>query len=317
MNPEISVVVPSYGCLDCLETLCARLDRVLRGLVETYEIVIVDDRSPDNSWQLVERLAQQYPVVRGVRLSRNFGQQIAITAGLGAARGNFVVVMDCDLQDPPERIPDLYAEIQKGYDLVMARRISRSHSPFRVLGAKLYFALLSRMTGARIDGSYGAFSMLSRKVVDAFLRFRERERHYVLILRWLGFNVGTVEYEHEERHAGRSSYDFVRLLRHALGGVFFHSGIVLTWIMHAGLFFTSCSFLLGGYFIFRHLTSTSLPGWTSLVVAILFSTGLILASIGAVGLYVSRIFEMSKDRPIYIVDTECGCSPEHEARERN
>lgn len=308
-------MVPSYGCLGCLEALCARLDSVLRGLVDTFEVVIVDDRSPDNSWQLVERLAQQYPNVRGIRLSRNFGQQIAITAGLEAAGGRYVVVMDCDLQDPPERIADLYAEIRRGYDLVMARRISRSHSAFRQMGAKLYFGLLSRVTGERLDGAYGAFSMLSRKVVDAFLRFGERERHYVLILRWLGFHVGTIEYEHEERHAGRSSYNLIRLLKHALGGVFFHSGILLTWIMYAGLFFTVCSFILGGYFVFRHVFSTSLPGWTSLVVAILFSTGLILASIGAVGLYVSRIFEMAKTRPLYIVDSQCGCASSSQHRE--
>jgi len=308
VNPEISVVVPSYGCLGCLEELCVRLDKVLRSLVPSFEIVIVDDRSPDNSWPLVEALASRFEHVRGVRLSRNFGQQIAITAGLQASRGNYAVVMDCDLQDPPERIPDLYHEIKKGYDLVLARRVARSHSAFRVYAARAYFALMSRMTGQTLDGSYGAFSILSRKVVDAFLRFSERERHFILILRWLGFSSGTIEYAHEERHAGRSSYNLIKLIRHAFGGMFFHTSILLTWIMYAGLFFTFTSFMTGGYFIYRHLASTSLPGWTSLFVAVLFSTGLILASLGAVGLYVSRIFEMAKGRPMYIVDKECGCT---------
>lgn len=306
-TPEISVVIPSYGCRDCLAALCARLDDVLRALVTSFEIVIVDDRSPDNSWPVVETLAAQYPTLRGVRLSRNFGQQIAITAGLEASRGKTVVVMDCDLQDPPERIPDLYHELQKGYDLVMAKRVERTHSAFRVLAAKTYYSLMRKLTGETIDGSYGSFSILSRKVVDAFLLFGERERHYIAILWWLGFNRGTIEYAHADRAAGNSAYGLGRLIRHALSGMFFHTSKFLNWIMYVGLFFTVTSFATGVYFIFRHFVAGSLPGWTSLVVAILFSTGLILASLGAVGLYISRIFEMSKGRPLYVVDRECGC----------
>jgi polyisoprenyl-phosphate glycosyltransferase len=304
---DVSVVVPSYGCIGCLEELCARLEQVLGGLVPSHEIVLVDDRSPDNSWPLVQALSQRYANVRGVRLSRNFGQQLAITAGLEAALGERVIVMDCDLQDPPERIPDLLAEYEKGYDLVLARRIVRTHSLFRRTGAKLYFALVSRLTGVTTDGSYGTFSILSRKVVTEFLRFKERDRHYLFILRWLGFNAGSIEYVHEERHAGVSSYNLVRLLKHAFSGVFFHSAVMLNWIMYVGLFLTCVSFLTGAFLIYRFLVSAALPGWTSLAVAILLSTGLILASIGTVGLYVARLFEIAKGRPLYVVDTECGC----------
>lgn len=307
VTPEISVVVPSYGCRDCLQALCARLTDVLSALVPSFEIILVDDRSPDASWPIIEGLAQQYRAVRGIRLSRNFGQQIAITAGLEASRGNYVVVMDCDLQDPPERIPDLYREVRKGHDLVMAKRVERTHSAFRLAAAKAYYALMHRLTGQAVDGQYGAFSILSRKVVTAFLAFRERERHYILILSWLGFDRGTIEYAHTTRHAGRSSYNFLKLLKHALGGMFFHTSVFLNWIVYVGLFFTAASFGAGTYFIYRYFVSASLPGWTSLVVAVLFSTGLILASIGAVGLYISRIFEMSKGRPLYVVDRQCGC----------
>ncbi|PLQ01529.1 glycosyltransferase family 2 protein [Cupriavidus pauculus] len=310
-TPEISVVVPSYGCLGCLDELCERLDTVLKSLQKSYEILIVDDRSPDNSWPLTESLAQRYEAVRGIRLSRNFGQQLAITAGLEKARGEYVIVMDCDLQDPPERIPDLLAEIQKGYDLVLARRTERTHSVFRQVSAKIYFKILHFLTGDVPDGSYGTFSILSRKVVDAFLRFGERERHYLFILRWLGFRCGTIEYAHGDRFAGSSSYNVLGLIKHALGGIFFQTSIFLTWIIYIGLSFTAISFAGGCFFIYRHLVSTSLPGWTSLFVAILFATGLVLASVGAVGLYVARIFEMTKGRPIYIVDRECGCGESH------
>lgn len=308
--PEISVVVPSYNCLGCLEELCRRLYGVLEDLVPSFEIVIVDDRSPDNSWPLVEALSQRFPAVRGVRLSRNFGQHLAITAGIERSRGKYVVLMDCDLQDPPERIPDLYAEIQRGYDLVLAKRIERSHSRLRTLPAKVYFALLSRLTEEPIDGSYGTFSILSRRVADAFLRFTERDRHFLFILRWLGFNCGTIEYTHADRFEGRSSYSLLKLLKHAVQGMFFQTSVFLTWIAYIGIFFTIASFALGAFFIYRYLVQSALPGWTSLVVAILFATGLILASIGVVGIYISRIFEMSKGRPIYIVDRECGCSAE-------
>lgn len=312
--PEISVVVPSYGCRECLTALCERLDSVLHQLVPSFEIVIVDDRSPDNSWPVVEALAQRYPAVRGIRLSRNFGQQIAMTAGLDASLGNYVVVMDCDLQDPPELIPDLYRELQKGYDLVMAKRVERSHSGFRVFAAKAYYGLMHWLTGETMEGAYGSFSILSRKVVKAFLRFNERERHYIFILRWLGFNRGTIEYMHAEREAGHSAYSLGKLIRHALGGMFFQTSAFLNWIMYAGLFFTFASFAGGAYFIYRHFVVGSLPGWTSLVVAVLFSTGMILASVGAVGLYISRIFEMSKGRPLYIVDRECGCNAQQASR---
>lgn len=310
-SPEISVVVPSYGCLGCLDELCARLDAVLRSLTPAYEIIIVDDRSPDNSWPLTESLAERYEAVRGIRLSRNFGQQMAITAGLESSRGDYVVVMDCDLQDPPERIPDLLVEIRKGYDLVLARRAERAHSAFRLLAAKLYFRILRGLTGEKMEGSYGTFSILSRKVVDAFLQFSERERHYLFILRWLGFRCGTIDYAHEERFAGRSAYNLKTLVKHALGGLFFQTSVFLTWIVYAGLFFTALSFVGGCFFIYRHLVSSSLPGWTSIIVAILFATGLILASVGMVGLYTARIFEMAKGRPNYVVDSECGCGQSH------
>ncbi|CAM2141538.1 polyisoprenyl-phosphate glycosyltransferase [Pararobbsia alpina] len=306
-RPDISVVVASYNCLDCLEALCTRVERVLTPLVGSFEIVLVDDRSPDNSWPLIETLSQRFPQVRGVRLSRNFGQHIAITAGIAHARGDRVVLMDCDLQDPPEMITDLIKEMDKGYDLILARRVERTHSAFRKVGAKLYFSLMSKLTGTRIDGSYSTLSILSRRVADAFLEFPERDRHYLFILRWLGFNAGTIEYAHAERHAGESAYTIRHLFKHALDGMFFQTSVFLNWIVQAGLFFTLASVLLGCYFIYRYLAASALPGWTSLAVAILFSTGLILASVGAVGLYVSRIFEAAKGRPLYVVDRECGC----------
>jgi polyisoprenyl-phosphate glycosyltransferase len=207
------------------------------------------------------------------------------------------------MQDPPEKIPELYAKLKEGYDLVLTRRSERSHSSFRLLASKIYFRLMSRLTQERIDGSYGAFSILSRKVIDAFLQFGERERHYLFIVRWLGFNIGTVEYEHRERTIGSSSYSLSRLLRLALDGMFFQATVLLRWIVTIGLLFSVFGVLLAMFFIYRYFAYGSVAGWTSVVVLILVCTGVIVSSLGVIGLYVGRIFDQSKERPLYIVDT--------------
>jgi polyisoprenyl-phosphate glycosyltransferase len=301
--PTFSVVVPVYGCAECLEPLCSRLEAVLAAITSRFEIILVDDRSPDHAWRTIRELQDTYPAVKGLRLSRNFGQQIAISAGLAAAEGDYAVVMDCDLQDPPERIPDLYTKLRQGYDLVLARRAKRTHSPLRLAAARLYFAVLSRLAEERIDGSYGAFSLLSRKVIDAFLRFNERERHYLFILRWLGFNMGSVEYEHEERAVGRSSYSFARLLRLAIDGVFFQATVLLRWIVTLGLLFALLGLVLAGFFIYNYFAHGSVVGWTSVAVLILICTGVILFSVGVIGLYVGKIFDQVKGRPLHVIDT--------------
>jgi polyisoprenyl-phosphate glycosyltransferase len=301
-SPTFSVVIPVYGCAACLDILCSRLEQSLSFITRRYEIILVDDRSPDNAWLAIIKLQAGNPAIKGVRLSRNFGQQIAISAGLAASRGDYAVVMDCDLQDPPEKIPELYAKLKEGYDLVLARRSERSHSPVRLLMSKAYFSLLSRLTEEGIDGSYGAFSILSRKVIDAFLQFGERERHYLFILRWLGFNIGTVEYEHQGRPIGRSSYSTSRLLRLAINGVFFQATVLLRWIVTIGLLFSVCGVALAMFFIYQYFARGSLVGWTSLAVLILICTGVIVSSLGAIGLYVGRIFEQVKERPLYVID---------------
>lgn len=302
--PTISVVIPVYGCLSCLDILCQQLETSLRTITEHFEIILVDDRSPDNWWSQIAMLQNRYPSVTGVRLSRNYGQQIAITAGLAAARGDYTVVMDCDLQDSPSLIPELYAKLQEGgYDLVLAKRVERNHSGFRLLAAKLYFGLLSKLADEPIDGSYGAFSILSRKVVDSFLLFEEKERHYLFILRWLGFNMGSIDVVHQERHSGRSSYTLDGLIRLALDGVLFQATVMLRWIVSLGFLFAFSGIASAGYFIWQYLYYTSLPGWTSLIVLTLVSTGVLLISLGIIGLYVGRIFDQAKQRPLYVVDT--------------
>ena len=298
----LSIVVPVYGCASCLEPLCQRIDRVLSEGGRDYELIFVDDRSPDHAWTAILDLQKRYERITGVRLSRNFGQHIAISVGLAQAHGDYAVVMDCDLQDPPEIIPQLTAKIGEGYDLVLARRVQRNHSIFRVLAAKAYFRLLELLTGVSVDGSYSAFSILSRKVIDHYLLFDERERHYLFILHWLGFHIGTIDYEHQKRFAGRSSYSLRSLFRHAVDGVFFQATVLLRWIVGLGVIYALLGLLLAGYFVYHYFIRGSLPGWTSLVVLVLLSTGAVLISLGVIGQYVGKIFDQTKGRPLYVID---------------
>jgi polyisoprenyl-phosphate glycosyltransferase len=299
---SMSVVVPVYGCASCLDALCKQLQVTLQAMTERFEIILVDDRSPDDSWSQLSALQDQYPAVKGIRLSRNYGQQIAITAGLASAQGDFAVVMDCDLQDPPSLIPDLLAKIREGYDLVVARRIERNDSSFRLLASRVYFWLISLLTKMPVNATEGAYSILSRKVIDSFLLFEEKERHYLFILRWLGFRMGAIEYVHQERHSGKSSYRLGTLIRLAIDGILFQATGLLRWIVGLGFLFAFFGMGIAIYLVWQRLTHTGLPGWTSLIVLILICTGVILVSLGIIGLYIGKIFDQAKQRPLYVVD---------------
>ncbi len=308
-NPiELSIVVPVYGCADCLVPLHARVMEAAAQAVpaDRIELILVDDCGPDNSWQVIEHLARKDPRVRGVRLSRNFGQHMAITAGLAQARGAWTMVMDCDLQDPPELIPAFYAKAREGSDIVLGRRITRNHGAFRKAAAAVYFRLLSSLSGEHINGAYGTFSILSRQVVQEFLKFQDRDRHYLFIVHWLGFRRSEIDYELSERFAGRSSYSLALLIRHAVDGLFFQTTRLLHWIVYTGLGIAALGFLAAFFFIYRYLVGTMLPGWTSLIVVLLIMSGITLVSIGGLGLFVARMFEQVKARPLFIVAENIG-----------
>ncbi len=301
---EISVVVPVFNSEECVDELYRRISTTLGSLDVSYEIVLVDDSSPDGSWNRIAQIARRDVAVKGFRLSRNFGQHAAITAGLSHATGRWAVVMDCDLQDPPEDIPRLYAEAHKGCDIVLAKRSGRRHSAFRRLAARAYFRTLSLFNRAPFQHEYGSFSLISRRVIDAFLAVPDRDRHYLLILYWLGFTVRSIEYEHGDRLAGGSTYTLRKLLRHAVEGVFFQTTVFLRWIVYLGLGLSLLGFLYAGWLVMRYLFWSAFPGWTSLAVLILVIGGVVTASIGIVGLYIGKIFEQVKQRPLYVVSDQ-------------
>src|SRR5581483_8146232 len=300
-----SVVVPVYGCVGCLDDLHRRLTTTLDSLGQEYELLFVEDRGEDGSWEKLCELSRSDRRVKAFRLSRNFGQHAAITAGLSKAAGRWIVVMDCDLQDPPEEIPRLFAKAMEGYDIVLARRLRTGGTPWprRVL-SRGYFVLVRLLTGADINGEYGSFSLISEKVADAFMRFRDHNRHYLLILYWLGFERTSIEYSLARRARGRSSYSFGRLLRHAVEGVFFTTTVLLRWVVYFGFVVSFCGAGAAVYLVVARASGHAYPGWTSLFVLVVVLGGVIIASTGVIGLYVGQVFDEARDRPLFVIDRE-------------
>jgi dolichol-phosphate mannosyltransferase len=297
----LSVVIPVYGCASALRQLHERLSKALPELTGDYEVIYVDDRAPDGSWQILREIAERDPHVIACQLSRNFGQQIAITVGLEQCSGDHVVVMDCDLQDPPELIGRLLATAQDGFDIVFAKRKSAYRSSFRSLAGRLYFRLLSLLSGSKFDEELGAFSIISRRVVQAFLRFRERDRHYLMILYWLGFEATTIEYDRQIRSVGESSYGIRKLILMGLSGMFFTTTKLLHWVVYVGFALAAAGGLLALYYVIHWFVDRTIPGWTSLIVVQLLVGGLIILSVGITALYIGKIFEASQQRPLYVL----------------
>lgn len=304
----LSIVVPVFGCVDCLDTLYRRL-QALHDLCDELEIVFVDDRSEDGAWERLRTMARGDPCVRAVRLSRNFGQSAAITAGIARASGDVVILMDCDLQDSPEDVPQLLTKALEGYDVVFSRRAARSQPVLRRVAARAYFRIRNRLLGLDIDPDLGSLMLMRRAVADAFLTIRDRDRHHALLLHWLGFRRAYVDLPHNPRHAGRSSYTLRKLLASAVDGMFFQTSVLLRWIVYlgftvVGMGAASMVFLVAFYFLVQPA-----PGWTSLVVLLLFIGGFIILSLGISALYIGKVFEQVKDRPLFIVDEEVTATP--------
>jgi polyisoprenyl-phosphate glycosyltransferase len=300
---ELSVVIPVYGCRGCLAALHERLTTTLEALTPSYEIVFVDDRSRDGAWDVLVSMARLDSHVRAIRLSRNFGQHVAITAGLTESTGRWTVVMDCDLQEPPEVIPQLYAKAREGFEIVLTTRVSRSQRRWRKLAARAYFGVQNFVLGTDVGPNHGTLSILSRKAVAAFLSVTGREREYLLILSWLGFDPAIVTFAQEDRHEGRSAYTLRGLLRLSMDGLLFQTTRLLRWVVYVGFGIAGAGLVLATYFVAVYLTDErSPPGYTSIAVLLLLLSGFIITSLGVVALYVGRIFEQGKGRPLYVVD---------------
>ena len=301
--PEISVVTPAYRCQACIPELHRRLTESLSRLTDSYEIIFVDDASPQQDWQVIAALAQRDPRVKAIKFSRNFGQHYAITAGLDHASGDWVVVMDCDLQDQPEEIEKLYRKAQEGYDIVLARRHERNDSIYRKLSSSLFSLLYNYLGDIKVDNSVANFSISSRQVMDYVRRFRERNRSFPIFLNEVGFPCAYVDVEHAARFAGKSSYSFARLVDLAIQCIVSRSNKPLRLSIRFGFALAFLSLLFGSVILIRYfIFEANVHGWTSLAVLISFLGGLGFANLGILGLYLGKVFDEVKGRPLYCVE---------------
>lgn len=300
--PTLSIVSPVYGCADCLGELCARIGQVLQAAGLDYEIVLVCDASPDASWARMRELASTDPRIRGVRFSRNFGQHVAISAGLKLARGQWVVVLDCDLQDQPEAIPALYQQALQGHDAVVAARKDRQDGWFKRLGSRAFYAVLSYLTGEAQDASTANYGIYSRRLVDTLNSMPESGRFFPLMVRWTGFARTTMEVQHAARCSGRSGYTLLKMLRLAQDVITSYSDRPLRLLAGLGLAFSAISLLFAAYSIWRWFAGDiAVAGFTSIIASIWLVGGVVIACLGVVGLYVGRIFNETKRRPHFVI----------------
>jgi len=300
--PYISVVTPVYRAEGCLEELYRRLVAALSGITQDFEIIMVEDCGGDRSWEIINELARKDPRVKGIQFSRNFGQHYGITAGLDHCDGDWVVVMDCDLQDRPEEIPRLHAKAREGYEVVIARRAQSGGPPSRSLTSWLFYKLFSWLADMEYDGQAGNYRMISRKVVARLRQMREQLRFFGALLNWMGFPTATIDVQHDGRHEGRSTYTPAKLWRLASETIIAYSDKPLRLAVRFGFVLAALAFLYGIYIVVQAaLYGSPITGWASLIVSIYFIGGVIIAILGVIGIYLGKTFDEAKKRPLYIV----------------
>lgn len=298
---DISVVIPVYGCRSALSELHRRLVETLEGMDKTFEIILVNDCCPQGSWEEIEKICAIDRRVIGLNLSRNFGQIQAITAGLDQSCGDWVVVMDCDLQDRPESIPLLYEKAQEGYDVVFAQREGRKDSGITKLLSKAFYKVYDYFTDGNYDSSISNFSISCRVVVDSYCRMREHHRAYTIFIKWLGFKQVHIPLPADERFEGESSYNFKKKMVLAADIITAQSDKPLRFSITLGFAIALLAFVFLVYLVINYFANPgTLVGWTSTVGAVFLMGGLILMAIGVVGIYVGNIFNEVKDRPLYV-----------------
>ncbi len=299
----ISIVAPVFNEHGTLEELHRRLTATLAEL-GPYEIVLVDDGSIDGSWERLLELAARDRHLRLLRLSRNFGHQAALSAGLDAARGEAIVLMDADLQDPPEVIPQLVAKWREGFDVVYAVRSDREGEPrLRLASISLFYGLLHRITATSIPQNAGDFRLLSRRAADAIAAMPERARFLRGMTRWIGYRQTGVPYRREARYAGESKYPTRKLVRLAFDGITSFSTAPIKLVTAIGFaLVVFCVGVLAWTLYVRFFTDNPPQGWTSVIAVVLLLGGVQLLSLGVIGQYVARIFDETKQRPLYFVE---------------
>ena len=311
--PHISVVAPVYREEGNVAEFCRRVSAAVAAITGDYEIILVEDGGGDNSWAVIRQEAAKNSRVKGLKFSRNFGQHYAITAGLDVADGDWTVVMDSDLQDRPEVIPELYAKAQAGFDVVFVARQDRPESWTYHLLQRVFYGIFRYLVGSEYNPKHGNFSIISRKVLNDFRELHENLRFYGGILFWLGYPHASIPAQHGRRYAGRSVYSLGKRIKLAAAIIVAHSDRPLHFSVGLGFAMALLSFLYGMYIVGRaFLGAVAIQGWASLIVSVYFVGGMLMLMLGIIGIYVGKMYNETKDRPLYIVSEHVGFSDRKE-----
>ncbi|MBV9564996.1 MAG: glycosyltransferase family 2 protein [Bradyrhizobium sp.] len=304
-DPQLtwSFVIPVYGSPESLAPLCNRIREVCTGM--RYELILVDDRCPKGSWEEIARLTATDPAILGIRLSRNFGQHAAIQAGLSRAKGEWIIVMDCDLQDRPEEVPRLWSRALEGFDIVRARRLIRNDPIHRRLLSRAFYAFFSYLTDTDQNPEFSNFGIYNRRVIETITSWEEESKYFPAIVSWVGFSQSTLSVEQDSRFEGRSSYTFRKLLALGLNVIVGFSDKPLKVVMASGFLIALLSFGMAFFVLIAHLLGTlTVRGWASMTLSLFFVAGCQMFVVGLTGLYVGRILVETKGRPTFIIDCE-------------
>ena len=300
---EISIVSPVYQAATIVPRLVEEILHHASAITPSFEIILVEDGSTDESWNAIRAACDKDGRVTGIKLSRNFGQHYAITAGLSAATGRWIVVMDCDLQDRPDQIALLYQTALNGHDTVCAQRTARSDSALKQLSSRLFYRLFSYLTETKQDASVANFGIYNRKVINAILSMNDSTRYFPSMVQWVGYRQTRVTVLHATRFEGKTTYNLRKLIRLAANNIISFSDKPLRLVVLSGIAISGISFLIGAaYFSGNLLGLITVPGYTSIIVSIWLIAGMIIFVLGVVGLYVGKTFEKVKMRPNYLVD---------------
>jgi polyisoprenyl-phosphate glycosyltransferase len=302
-TPEISIISPVYKAEKIVEKLVEEIQRTLSKINCSYEIILVDDGSPDNSWDKMLEISNRFDSVKSIKLSRNFGQHPAIMAGLSQTKGDWIVVMDCDLQDQPKEILKLYEKAKEGFDIVLARRENRKDSFLKRLSSNIFSKAYGFFTDTKYDNEVANFGIYHRKAINSILSINDNIKFFPLFVNFVGFKSTSILVEHAQRDSGATSYSLSKLISLAFNSIISFSNKPLKLFVKFGISISVLSIFIGTYYIFEALNKKiAVLGFTSIIVSIWFLSGIIITTIGITGIYVGKIFDQTKNRPTYIID---------------
>ncbi len=301
---HISVVIPLYKCSAFIEELSGRLIKTLEQINPEFEIIFVNDASPENDWEIVTRLAAADKRIKGINLSRNFGQHYAITAGLDSVKGTWIVVMDGDLQDVPEEITKLYEKAQEGFEVVQARRYQRKDSFIKKTWSRLFYKVFSYLTETEQDATIGNFGIYHKKVIESINSLGDSIRYFPTLVQFVGFQRTKINVEHASRN-GKSSYTLKSLFALSFNNIIAFSDKPLRLTLKFGILIVMLSFIYALYILIKYLTGgITVSGFTTMAISIWFLSGVIIMLLGMLGLYLGKTFDKVKDRPTFIISSK-------------